>query len=247
MNETKIPKISVIMPVYNAEKFLAEAIESISNQTFTDFELIIVNDGSKDNSLNIINDYKNKDSRIKLLDQENTGIVGALNNALKISSGKFIVRMDADDISEKERFEKQVIFLEKENAYLCGTWARIIDENGILLENKKMNYPKKTWLKNKFYLLRENPFIHPSVMFKREVYDLNKDKNGNLYKNYKHIEDYELWTRIVPKYKSINLQEYLLKYRVHSNQITKKFNFNMKLKGVKIRILALLRLIKAIF
>jgi len=236
------PKVSVIMPVYNGEKFLGEAIESVLNQTFKDFELIIVNDGSKDNSLNIIKEYGNKDNRIKIIDQINTGIIGALNNSLKISRGEFIARMDADDISEKERFEKQLNLLEKENAYVCGTWANIIDEKGNLT-GQKFNYPKKTWSQNKIYLLRGNPFIHPSVMFRREIYNKEKDENNNLYRDYKHIEDYELWTRIVPKYKSVNLQEYLIKYRIHPEQITKKFNFGMKIKGMSIRLLAIWRLI----
>lgn len=235
------PKVSVIMPVYNGERFLRESIESVLNQSFPDFEFIIINDGSRDNSLNIIKEYAEKDSRIKIIDQENTGIVGALNNALKISKGEFIARMDADDISEKERLEKQYDFLQKEKAYLCGTWAKIIDENG-RETGQKFNYPKKKWLQNKFYLIRGNPFIHPSVMFRRKIYDEKKDNNNDLYQNYKHIEDYELWTRIIPKYKSINIQEYLLKYRIHQNQITKKFNLKMKLKGIKVRLLALFRL-----
>lgn len=236
------PKVSVIMPVYNAERFLRESIESILNQSFSDFEFIIINDGSRDNSLNIIKEYAEKDSRIKIIDQENTGIVGALNNALKISKGEFIARMDADDISEKERLEKQYDFLQKEKAYLCGTWAKIIDENG-RETGQKFNYPKKKWLQNKFYLIRGNPFIHPSVMFSREIFEKEKDKNNNLYRDYKHIEDYELWTRIVPKYKSVNLQEYLIKYRIHSEQITKKFNLGMKIKGINIRLLVIWRLI----
>ncbi len=234
--ENILPKISVIMPVYNGEKFLKEAIESILNQTFTDFEFIIINDGSKDNSLNIIKEYAEKDNRIKIIDQKNVGIIKALNNAIKIAKGKYIARMDADDISLAERFEKQINILEKENAVLCGTFAIAINESG--QEIKKMNYIKKSWQENKLYLIRGNPFIHPSVMFEKE-----KIINAGMYKNYKNIEDYELWTRIVPKYKSINLQEYLFKYRVHDNQITKKFKLEMKLKGLKIRLLAIYRLI----
>lgn len=236
------PKVSIIMPVYNGEKFLREAIESILSQTFTDFEFIIINDGSTDNSLKIIKEYVDKDKRIKIIDQKNTGIIGALNNGLKISSGEYIVRIDADDISLPERLEKQINCLEKEEAYLCGSWANIIDENGHNT-NKKLNYPPRFWQEIKKYLIRGNPFIHPSVIFSREIYEKEKDKNGNLYKNYKHIEDYELWTRIVPKYKSVNLQEYLIEYRIHPEQITKKFNYKMKILGIKVRLLAIYRLI----
>ena len=124
------PQVSIIMPVYNGEKFLKEAIESILSQTFTDFEFIIVNDGSIDSSLKIIREYANRDSRIKIIDQKNTGIIGALNNALKASKGTYIARMDSDDISNPDRLKKQIEYIEKENAYLCGTWAISIDKNG---------------------------------------------------------------------------------------------------------------------
>jgi glycosyltransferase involved in cell wall biosynthesis len=241
------PKVSIIMPVYNGEKFLKEAIESILNQTFTDFEFIIINDGSKDNSLSIIEEYKQKDSRIKIIDQKNLGIIKALNNGLKISKGKYIVRMDADDISLSDRIEKQLAYLKKENAYLCGTWAHVIDKNGVINTKKEFNYPPKTWTENKLSMIKWNPFIHPSVLFKRELYEKEKDKNGNLYKNYKHIEDYELWTRINPKYKSVNIQEYLLNYRIHNNQITNRNKIIMDIKAIEIRLLAIFRLIKSIF
>lgn len=240
------PKLSVIMPVYNAEKFLKDSIESVLNQTFSDFEFIIINDGSTDNSLKIIKAYANKDERIKIIDQNNLGIVESLNQALKLSTGQFIARMDADDISEPDRLEKQLNFLIETGAYLCGTWATIIDEKG-QITGQRFNYPPKTWRENKMYLLRGNPFIHPSIMLSRKVYEVEKDKNGNLYRNYKHLEDYELWTRIVPKYKSVNLPEYLLRYRIHQTQITKKNNFGMRISGLGIRSLAVLRLAKSIF
>ena len=231
------------MPVYNGEKFLREAIESILSQTFTDFEFIIVNDGSTDNSLLLIKEYANKDSRIKIIDQKNGGVIVALNNALKICKGEYIARMDTDDISYSNRIEKQIEFIEKENAFICGTWAHIVDENSLIISNKEFDYPPKTWKEIKKYLIRANPFIHPSVIFKKEIYEKEKDKNRNLYRNNKHIEDYELWTRIVPKYKSINLQEYLLNYRIHNNQITKKSNLEMRIKGIEIRLLAIWRLV----
>jgi glycosyltransferase involved in cell wall biosynthesis len=237
------PKISIIMPVYNSEKYLKDSIESIINQTFRDFEFIIINDGSTDNSLKIIKEYTKLDERIKIIDQKNTGIIGALNNGLKISNGDYIARMDSDDISLQNRLEKQVAFMEENRVKISGTWANIIDENGFY-KKEKFNYPPKTWEKIKLYLIRGNPFIHPSVMFQKEIYEKEKDKNGDLYHNYKHIEDYELWTRLVPKYKSKNIQEYLLNYRVHSDQITKKFNLKMKLIGIKIRFLSFLRILK---
>ena len=230
------------MPVYNGERFLRESIESVLNQSFSDFEFIIINDGSKDNSLNIIKEYANKDNRIKIIDQKNIGVVGALNNGLKRAKGDYIARMDADDISELNRLEKQLWIIEKEKAFLCGTWANIIDENNTLQQNK-LNYPPTTWNNIKLYLIRGNPFIHPSVLFSKKMYDKEKDDIGNLYRNFKHVEDYELWTRLVPKYRSVNIDEYLLKYRIHDNQITRQTNFSMKVSGIKIRMLGILRLI----
>jgi glycosyltransferase involved in cell wall biosynthesis len=236
------PKVSIIMPVYNAEKYLKYSIESILAQTLSDFEFIIINDGSKDNSLEIIKEYAEKDKRIKIIDQEITGVVRALNNALKICKGEYIARMDADDISLPNRLEKQINFMEKEKLNICGTWAKVIDENG-KDTNKEFHYPPKTWQKTKLYLLRGNPFIHPSVILKKDIYEKEKDKNEDFYHKYKHIEDYELWTRLVPKYKSGNLEEYLLEYRIHSDQITKKFNFGMKMRGILIRLLGFKRLL----
>ncbi|MDD2913253.1 MAG: glycosyltransferase family 2 protein, partial [Candidatus Pacebacteria bacterium] len=108
------PKISIIMPVYNVETFLSEAIESVLNQTFYDFEFVIINDGSTDNSLEIIKNYEKKDSRIVLLDnKENLGITKSLNIGLNKARGEYIARMDGDDISEKERIEIQYDFLKK--------------------------------------------------------------------------------------------------------------------------------------
>jgi glycosyltransferase involved in cell wall biosynthesis len=112
------PQISVIMAVYNGEKYLAEAIESILNQTFKEFEFIIIDDGSKDNSLNIIKRYAKKDSRIIIIKNEkNMKLAWSLNKGLKIARGKYIARMDSDDISLTDRLEKQYYFLEKKEIY----------------------------------------------------------------------------------------------------------------------------------
>lgn len=242
MNQESKKLISVIMPVYNAEKFLKFSIESILNQTYKNFEFIIVNDGSKDSSLKILNEYKEKDNRIIIIDQKNMGIDGALNTALKNSKGDYIARMDADDIAIDIRLESQISYMEEKNVLFSGTWAKIIDENNNET-GKLFNYPPKTWKENKKRILIHNTFIHPSVMFKRELYEKEKDKSGNLYRRYKNVEDYELWTRFVSKYKSENIQEYLLLYRIHNNQITKTNNIWMRLSGIKIRILYLFRLI----
>lgn len=223
------------MPVYNAERFLKEAIKSILEQTFADFECIIVNDGSTDGSEEIVKEFS--DVRIKLISQPNQGIVGALNAGLKVAQGTYIARMDADDISEPNRFEEQVQFLKTHpHVALCGTWARTINENG--KETGIYDYPPATHTTIRMAMLRFNPFIHPSVMFTRKAVETA----GPYDKRYKHTEDYELWTRMVAKFKTANIPEYLLRYRITSGSITRKHWGTMVRKAMIVRTLAFLRI-----
>lgn len=159
------PKISVIMPVYNGEKYLHESIDSILQQSFSDFEFIIINDGSTDNSLQIIKSYQ--DIRIVIIDQANQGVAKSLNNGIEIARGKYIARMDADDISYKDRFSIQFKFLEENNnVIVVGSNADIIDKDG--------NYVyTTTQLRSnddlKKLLPYKSPFIHPSVMIRADI------------------------------------------------------------------------------
>lgn len=229
------PKISVIMSVHNGGEYLKEAIQSVLNQTCADFEFIIINDGSTDNSLSIINSFQ--DQRIKLISRENKGLVQSLNEGMKLATGEFIARMDADDISLPERFSRQVEFLKKNpDIYLCGTWAKTIDANDKI--TGEYTYPPLTHDKIKKYLLLHNSFIHPSVMFKKEVIN----KVGVYNKKYKHIEDYEFWTRVLKNFKTANLPEFLLKYRINQTGITRSKNLEMRINGLMIRLLVLSRL-----
>ena len=228
-------KISVVMPVYNGEKYLKEAIQSILNQTERDFELLIVNDGSTDNSETITRSFS--DTRIKVINKVHSGLIDTLNLGFEKAQGEFIARMDADDISEPTRFQKQLEVMEKENITICGTHAKTINEKGEVVG--KFIYPPLSWSGIKYYTLRGNPFIHSSAMFRREVLK----KVGNLHKFFRHAEDYELWTRIVYKYKAINLPDQLLQYRIHGNQVTKKNNMEMRLQGILIRLLCLYRFV----
>lgn len=228
------PKISVVMSVYNSEKYIKEAVGSILAQTFSDFEFIIIDDGSSDGSLGILQSYEKKDSRIRIISRENKGLIYSLNEGVGQARGEYIARMDSDDISLPDRFEKQFRFMVDNDLALCGTWATSIDENGNDISG--INYPPVAE-KIKSFAILHNPFIHPSVMFRKGIFD----KVGGYRNNFKHIEDYELWTRIIFKYKSSNLAEYLLKYRVHSEQVTKKNNIAMRFGGVIVRILAVFR------
>lgn len=206
----KLPLVSVIMPVYNSKKFVGLAIESILNQTYRNFEFIIINDFSTDNSLQIISSYK--DSRIKILNMnKNSGISKALNEGIKNAKGKYIARMDSDDISFSNRLERQVGFLESNKEYiLCGSNYKIISSKN------EVELPEKHSL-IKTNLLKNCCVAHPTVVFKKEILV----SNNIFYSEDKEpAEDYFLWTQLIQKGKFYNLQENLLDYRVHYQQIS---------------------------
>ena len=196
-------KISVIMPVYNTkEEFLREAIESILNQTFSDFEFIIINDGSTNNAEDVILSYK--DERIIYLKQENQGIVSALNNGWDKAQGKYIARMDSDDISFPDRFEKQIRFFDANPEYsLVGTQARILGTNRII------KLPADIKLMD---LLADCTFMHPTIMFRKADFD---KYNLRYTEEAKYAEDYLLYARAVNHLKMTNLNEVLLDYRIY--------------------------------
>jgi len=207
------PLVSVVMSVYNSEKYLKEAIESILNQTYTNFEFIIVNDGSTDNSLDIIQEYMKKDERIVLISRENKGLPYSLNEGIEKAKGKYIARMDADDISLPTRFEEQVRFMEEnEEVGVCGTSVLDIDTGDKWILTSKDN-------ELKVQLLFSSVFAHPSVMIRKELFDsysLSYDVN------YRQSQDFELWTRMSEYTKFANLKKQLLKYRVLDDSITRK-------------------------
>ncbi len=203
--------VSVIMPVYNAETYLSEAIESILQQTYQDFEFIIVNDGSTDKSESIILEYQQRDPRIIYYSQHNQGVAPTLNFALANASGEFIARMDADDISLPHRFEKQLEFLQSNPSIgLCGTGIEYIGEkSGIRVypvEHDELAYN----------LLFQTSFCHPAVMLRRSLLMQNDLQYRNMYT----AEDYDLWRRIVKIAQVANLPDILFKYRIDKTQIT---------------------------
>jgi len=161
-----MPAISVLMSAYNAEKYISESIESILNQTFNDFEFIIINDGSTDNTEKIIKSYNDK--RIKYISQENIGVSKSLNRGLKIATGKYIAKLDADDVSYPERLEEQFKFMENNPTYVvCGCYADVIDESGnyIYVYNNIPSYDEDI-RKTMNY---KNCFIHSSTFYRREI------------------------------------------------------------------------------
>ncbi len=205
-------KVSVIMSVYNGERFLSESIESILNQTFNDFEFIIINDGSTDSTEKILESYN--DSRIKVSNQKNVGLTKSLNKAIKLSNGKYIARMDADDNALPERFQKQVNFLDVHTDIgMIGTYNMVIDEQGKVIEKKR--YPVSD-NELRIALIRYNPFLHASVMIRKEVFEIVGLYNENKIRG----QDYELWFRIANHFKLANIQEILMSQRWRGDNIS---------------------------
>ncbi len=207
------PSVSVLMPVYNAEKYLKYSIESILNQTFLNFQFFIVNDGSDDNSENVILDYANKDKRIVYIKNEhNEGLIHTLNKGIDIINSKYLVRMDADDIAMPERIKKQVEFMESNPEILIsGTQIQYFGESNNISDfplNHKSIHAR---------LLFGSALAHPTI-----IIQLNKLKaHGLKYdESYLHAEDYNLWTRAAKVGKLANIDEVLLHYRLEGQNIT---------------------------
>lgn len=207
--------ISVILPVYNGEKYLKESIESILNQTYTNFEFIIIDDGSKDSSLEIIKEYEKEDERIVVVSRENKGLIATLNEGIEKAKGKYIARMDQDDISLPNRFEEQLKFLEKNPEIgVCGTWVEVFGENRnptiwkMPIQDEELR-PR---------LLFSVTFAHPSVMMRKGLIN-----QYNLRYNEKYInaEDYKFWLDFSKYTKFVNIPKVLLQYRYLETSISR--------------------------
>ncbi|MGD0340018.1 MAG: glycosyltransferase family 2 protein [Bacteroidota bacterium] len=213
--------ISVVMPVYNHQNFIGEAIESILAQTFTDFEMIIVDDCSTDDSLTIAVKYQKLDPRVRICRHvQNTGIVGARNTGLKLSTGKYIAWMDSDDISMPDRLEKQFKYMEMHpQVGVSSGSVLIIDENGIL---KDVLHMPQTHTMIAWGFCFFDSIINPAAMTLREL--IMKSGGYRDLANSKEEcfpEDYDLWTRIVRQTQFYNFDEILIKLRKHDTNITK--------------------------
>lgn len=200
--------VSVILPVYNCEKYIFESVTSVLNQTFSDFELLIIDDCSTDATLSIIKSIN--DARIILIQKpKNSGYTDSLNMAIKLAKGKYIARMDGDDICLPERFAKQVAFLNaNREVILCGTAIQMIGSDKVL---KHPVTHEEILVK----LCFGTSFCHPSVMVQKEILLEN-----NYDKSFEPAEDFELWTRLAFLGKLANLDTVLLQYREHPNQIS---------------------------
>lgn len=208
-----MPNISVVLPVHNAEKYIKDAVQSILNQTFTDFELIIINDASTDNTRQILESFQDK--RIRLINNaENLKVVECLNLGMSLAKGKFVARMDADDISLPHRFERQVAYLTQHpDVDICSSYVQVFGSRNYILRP----YEKHEDIKAGLLFL--NVLIHPSVMFRRErflQYSIFYDKS------YVNAEDYGLWVSVMDSLKFAVVPEILFKYRIHDTNISIK-------------------------
>lgn len=208
MDKNLIPRISVIMPVYNCKQYIEESVFSILNQTFKDFELLIIDDCSSDGTFEYLNSLT--DVRINLIRKNsNTGYTKSLNLGLDLAKGEYIARMDGDDISVLNRFQRQVEFLDfNKDVVCCGSNYRIIDSD----------WTSKLPLNNDQIMLDlmiNSQMAHPSVMFRSKVL---KDNNLHYNDNYEPAEDYKLWTDLIQYGKLANIEDVLLYYRVHKKQ-----------------------------
>lgn len=220
VNSIPPPLVSIILPCYNAEQYLKCCLNSIFNQTYHNFELIIVDDGSTDTTRQIIDAIE--DPRvIRIKNNSNLGVTACLNNCISMAKGKYIARMDADDLMHQDRLKLQVSFLEENPDYgLVGSGYNVIDVNGMPANRAE---PMHTNNELKLTLLFFNPFAHPTIMTRTEIF------KAMLYDPiYRHCEDYELWFRISEHYKIINLHETLLNYRIHNENTSIKNNNQMK-------------------
>lgn len=205
----KMYKVSVILSVYNQEKFLEESFKSILEQSFSGFEFLIIDDASSDRSLSIIKQFAGKDKRIKIIiNQKRLGLTKSLNIGLRKAQGEYIARMDGDDIALPDRLEKQIRFLDsRPQTALIGSWAILIDKKGRKLKVKKT---PASFREISRLILKENPFIHPTIMFRKKILE----DIGLYNENYSYAQDYELILRILKKYKGENIPLPLLLYRV---------------------------------
>lgn len=222
----KAPLVSVLMPVYNCELYIKEAIESILNQTYANFELLLIEDCSTDTTLQICKSFQ--DDRIVIIEKEkNSGYTNSLNYGLSIARGKYIARMDGDDISLPERFEKQVTFMESnKEVIVCGTLYKLLDRDEVYILPE---YHEDIKIK----LLYGNCLGHPTIMIRKSVLINNDLKYDTVMEP---AEDYDLWVRLIGLGKIHNLQQVLLHYRVHNTQVSMIKNIQQNKSALKSRL-----------
>lgn len=221
------PRITLLMPVYNGEKYLRVAIDSLLQQTYKNFELLIIDDGSSDNSIDIVKSYS--DSRIRFdSNGRNLGLIATLNKGFDLAQGEFIARMDCDDISLPKRLERQLQYLEQNpDVGLVGSWF------------EKMQGSRSTTVKTpvddasiRFFLLFDNAFLHSSILLRRSLVERMQLRFDT---DFPYAEDYELWARISRHTRVANLPEVLVRYRDHAENTSNRFRKEQNATADRVR------------
>lgn len=217
--ETSVdPAISVVMAVWNCQHYVEQSVRSILDQSFTNFEFIIIDDGSTDGSYDILAKLAEADHRIRLISRENRGLTFSLNEGLKLSRASLVARMDCDDIATRNRFALQVAeFARRPDLILLGGQALLIDVHNTPVRTLRLPIGSEQTQKA---LLESCPFVHPSVMFRREP----AQKKLGYREKFRHAEDYDFWLRLSLQGEIDNLPETILKYRHHGTSITDRFS-----------------------
>jgi len=228
----KRPLISVVMPAYNAEKYISQAIESILNQSLTNFELLIINDGSTDSTLRIVRSFRDKRIRV-VTNRKNLKIAKSLNKAVRLSKAGLIARMDADDISLPDRLEKQYRLLsERPGVAIVGANMIIVDEDGRRIS--KREYPSEDG-ELKRLMFRYSPFGHPVVVFRKKAFM----EFGGYDPTKVPCEDIDLWFRLGSRYNFATVPEYLIKYRILKFSTSHSKLRDLELLGFKVKLNAI--------
>ena len=225
------PQISVVMAVYNCDQYLDEAVDSILNQTFEDFEFIIIDDGSTDGSRDTLRRLTERDSRIVAIQQDNVGLTKSLNRGLALAKGEYIARMDGDDIATPERLEKQLqAFVENPDLVLLGAGVELISEDGLALGRR--NQPREEIeIRRRLLLGDGGALTHPVVMFRRDT----ANAIGGYDERFTTTQDLDLFIRLAEQGRVFNLPEILLKWRQHGGSVNHtKSDTWMKMKRMAI-------------
>lgn len=223
------PLVSVLIPCYNVEKYVTEAVKSISNQTYQNLEIITINDCSSDNTLLILEQLAKEDSRIRVIsNEENLKLIKTLNKGIGLCNGEYIARMDADDISLPTRIEKEVDFLErnKDHDIVSTLFYAFPSENP---DKKSFHHSPLKDSELRAFILFKSGICHPAVMIRKRVFT---DLGLKFESEYLHVEDYALWSEAIYKTKIANIGEPLLLYRVHQQQVS-SLHENLQLENKK--------------
>lgn len=211
------PMVSVLMPTYNSRRYVSQAVESVMAQTYPHFELLVVDDGSTDGTLNILEKFARSDRRVRVIPREHNGLVGTLNFGLQQANGRYLARLDADDLAAPQRLEQQVRCLEADaELVIAGSAYTLIDDLGAPIQVHTMPLSDTAI---RWHDLFHSPFAHPSVILRLETVR----ENGLRYDPaMKEAEDYELWSRLLQHGRGCNLAEPLVEYRVHPAQASQQ-------------------------